>query len=245
MGTWFSNCLPALVNYDIYDSDDDEDDEDDNVDDANDNDNEFFVTDSDDTDSASAVNEGSDGLSSGSSDFDNEANESDDDENLSYENEFDHPAVSDEESTPSHDASDDADDEASSLSTPAETTTELMDNAIENVIDSSPTTTLTNLPTTPPSSSGPRRSRRNNAGQGVHRLDVSSRGKYYGNTSPHLQFLQKFKPKKNSPPSFLKQAIDICFSQAEKLPKYSQMNAKRGIREFGEAAVTAMFKEFK
>ena len=48
--------LPALENYDIYDSDDDEDDEDDNVDDANDNDNEFFVTDSDDNDSASVVN---------------------------------------------------------------------------------------------------------------------------------------------------------------------------------------------
>ena len=85
--------LPELMNYDD-DNDDDEDDDGDDNDDENYNDNEFSVTDNDNTDSASAVDEGSDGLSSGSSDFDNEANESDDDDNLSHKNEFDHPAVS-------------------------------------------------------------------------------------------------------------------------------------------------------
>ena len=242
--------LPELLN---NDDDDDDDDDDHN---QNDDENENIVTDHDenvdDRDDASAMDENSHssndnvGLSSGNSEHNDRSDDSDNDDNLSYEEEDVPPAVSDAESSaPSQDASADADDEASSLSAPPEVTTELIEDATEYIIDSPPSTPPTNEPNRPPPSpSILRRSKRRTAGRGVHRLNISSRGKYYGTNLPHLQFLQKSKSK-DSPLAFLKQAIDICFTQAEKLPRYSQMNAKRGIREFGEAAVAAMFKEFK
>jgi hypothetical protein len=91
------------------------------------------------------------------------------------------------------------------------------------------------------------RPRRAAAGAGVERLEMSFGGKEYASVNNH-QFLmtqdhsinKDIKPMGKS--SYHRIAVDACFAQ---VARYSQMSAKAGIKEFGERAVAAMFKEFK
>ena len=78
---------------------------------------------------------------------------------------------------------------------------------------------------------------RRNAGTGIDRLEMSFAGKMYSH-SKHKQFLM-FKAKydnQNDMNNFQAAAHNVMFTQ---------MNAKKGIKQFGERAVAAIFKEFR
>ena len=81
------------------------------------------------------------------------------------------------------------------------------------------------------------RPRRTNAGQGIDRLEMSFDGKLYTHRK-HRQFLmtkEKYDINKDMD-TYYSLACDVMFTQ---------MNAKKGIKLFGERAVAAMFKEYK
>jgi hypothetical protein len=91
------------------------------------------------------------------------------------------------------------------------------------------------------------RPRRAAAGAGVERLEMSFGGKEYASINNH-QFLMTDDPTTQKELKPLGQAlyhqiaVNACFAQ---VARYSQMSAKAGIKQFGERAVAAMFKEFK
>jgi hypothetical protein len=78
---------------------------------------------------------------------------------------------------------------------------------------------------------------RSNAGTGVNRLEMSFDGKMYTH-SKHRQFLM-MKEKYNKANDF------DNFQTIANSVMFTQMNAKKGIKLFGERAVAAMFKEFR
>jgi hypothetical protein len=91
------------------------------------------------------------------------------------------------------------------------------------------------------------RPRRANAGAGVERLEMSFGGKEYASINNHQFLMTDTDPnsvdvKPMGQNSYHRIAVDACFAQ---VARYSQMSAKAGIKEFGERAVAAMFKEFK
>ena len=76
-----------------------------------------------------------------------------------------------------------------------------------------------------------------NAGTGVDRLDMTFDGKYYTHGKSH-QFLtikEKYDPNADMN-TYYSTACEVMFTQ---------MNAKKGIKQFGERAVAAMFKEYE
>ena len=116
----------------------------------------------------------------------------DDGENLSYDDNVKDgtTTVSDADSIPlsntsvkfhDHFSNEDADDEASS---PSDETDEIID-APSDEVSTSPTHTPNPSPSPSPRRTRPKRKA---AGRGVSLLDPSTKGKYYGNTFPHLQF---------------------------------------------------------
>jgi hypothetical protein len=81
------------------------------------------------------------------------------------------------------------------------------------------------------------RPRRENAGLGVDTLEMSFDGKSYTH-GRHRQFMMV---KENYD---INQDMDSYMSLATKV-MFTQMNAKKGIKRFGERAIAAMFKEYK
>ena len=99
------------------------------------------------------------------------------------------------------------------------------------------------------------RPKRQNAGTGVQRLEMSFGGKEYASVASQqhvtyekgIQFTMKgvainkeIEAIENQ--SYLKTAVNCIFTQ---VARYSQMSAKAGIKMFGERAIAAMFKEFE
>jgi hypothetical protein len=90
------------------------------------------------------------------------------------------------------------------------------------------------------------RPRRQNAGAGVERLEMSHGTKEYASIS-NKQFLTvKGKiigaRERGAKESFMSLAADVLFAQ---VGEFSQMTAKAGIKKFGDKAVAAMLQEFK
>ena len=79
------------------------------------------------------------------------------------------------------------------------------------------------------------RPKRKSAGAGVDRLEMRFNGKKYPDLTMK-QFLQVTKKaSQNSLETFFKKCVDIVFTQ---------MNAKKGFKKYGEIAVSAVIKEF-
>ena len=77
------------------------------------------------------------------------------------------------------------------------------------------------------------RTRRENAGAGVSRLDMSFKGKGYG-SKESKQFLMAQRKGDTSLHSIIDKVIRIIFTQ---------MSAQQGIKKHGEKAIAAVFKE--
>jgi hypothetical protein len=93
------------------------------------------------------------------------------------------------------------------------------------------------------------RPRRENAGAGVERLEMSFGTKEYASQSKKqftMKGVQGIAEKTNSTLSkertYMDIATNVMFTQ---MSEYSQMSAKAGIKRFGEQAVAAMWKEYK
>ena len=177
--------------YPILNEDEETDEEEAFGDDNESNADDVIVTDESSDDDASITSDddnNDDDLSSGS-----DSSNDDDHDNyigLSHDNS---PAVSDESilenDDGSHPSEDDAEDEVSLSPSPDSTNTNDSEAVESNTPDIPPDNSPTQSPTPAPSIALniPCRS---TTGRGIARLDVSSQGKYYSNTSPHLQFLQ-------------------------------------------------------